>query len=836
MYDGPSNCDEENAHREVLNAINECEKYVAMGIPWLINYAKVKFRGNHVLTALYNKISNKIDNLLECYGKVPQGLYSKAINMCTLAEALILYTMEKSGIKNTPRQLNDEERRILEQFEKFRILGCYGQNEETCIRRLINYIIADRENICKVISEFLERIFTEFKFILERDLSQELAREIEGTPQLVYAVADIYRGYFDLVSKAITRLLREHPLWIRRLFADYTYVILDSLETRQKIVGEINRVKSEGRDITKRLLELSDKKTMVFERYREDYARIYEEIERLRSENEELKSKIRELMGKIESYEEELKAKESVLKELGEKYSREKEVLAAIRSELGNLENTIMRLRSEKDRYKRLYEDAKTRIMELESIKMEVENALKGIGKKRLISLGAAKSWELRFIAKIMAKTNPPLKLYDPFKDEEIEIKKWSEELESYMDREAKGPKGWRAKFIYKVWRAFPPSRVPRIVVEALTFVRTKRYKEKGYDLEPATLHEVSDIVWRALEEARSSGHIHILIIASPTGFTNEAIEFISGEPGKAFISDRLVVALYDPVENKIYLNKHDPLTMRFLREILEPYTEPEKVAKIARALEEIKGIECPIPICSKIISFSYAMEKLKATFSERNISVDEASVEQAFNYLRDRNLAKVLYLGEPILCLTKDVGVHEIRVKETYETRDNTVKDVIRTVGSMTSFSTMLAGVKPPYTTVFTLVSSFLALNLERVKKVLKSPTLDDIINERLTTLYTLCLERSKVKTSKVAEIYDERISVEAEHVKTLIVAKEILKLFKIKYPDIAGKLEEFLTNPDNISNMVRVLKEIEKKRKISVEELTRRIHRVLKEAIEAL
>jgi len=116
---------------------------------------------------------------------------------------------------------------------------------------------------------------------------------------------------------------------------------------------------------------------------------------------------------------------------------------------------------------------------------------------------------------------------------------------------------------------------------------RVKRYADPGYDWDPLTLDDVTDILAETRDQARSAGTVTILCLASPTGFERRVRDFIDSEEfHRNFISKYLSVLLLDMETGDLAFNPADETAQAF-SEICRLEIDSEKEAKVRRNVEE---------------------------------------------------------------------------------------------------------------------------------------------------------------------------------------------------------------------------------------------------------
>lgn len=104
------------------------------------------------------------------------------------------------------------------------------------------------------------------------------------------------------------------------------------------------------------------------------------------------------------------------------------------------------------------------------------------------------------------------------------------------------------------------------VVVEVVNLARVERFVADGCDTEPLTQMELEFFLNAAAVRAAAADAWHLLILASPTGWTAEARDFATGQGPRPFRDRALSVILYEAAEGRF---PFDPLdeNLRRLRD-----------------------------------------------------------------------------------------------------------------------------------------------------------------------------------------------------------------------------------------------------------------------------
>jgi len=96
------------------------------------------------------------------------------------------------------------------------------------------------------------------------------------------------------------------------------------------------------------------------------------------------------------------------------------------------------------------------------------------------------------------------------------------------------------------------------VLVEACNLARIERFAGDGADAEPLTQMELEGLLNTAARRAADAGAWHVLILASPTGWSPEARDFATGQGPRAFRDRCVSVVLYDAAEGRFLINSLD--------------------------------------------------------------------------------------------------------------------------------------------------------------------------------------------------------------------------------------------------------------------------------------
>ena len=214
--------------------------------------------------------------------------------------------------------------------------------------------------------------------------------------------------------------------------------------------------------------------------------------------------------------------------------------------------------------------------------------ALKGNGqgeRSRYVSAGEAKQYELTFIGRMERKIgDSPVIGGRAFYVEGIEENRGT--FAGYAGEAKKILPENRSLTIRLVEKRIL-GRKKQYVFDACYASRIERYADLGYDCDPLAPAAVTEMLARIQDQARSSGFVTVLCLASPTGFDRRVRNFIdSDEFHRNFISKYLSVLLLDVETGDLIFNPADETAQAF-SDICKLEIDSEKEAKVRRDVEK---------------------------------------------------------------------------------------------------------------------------------------------------------------------------------------------------------------------------------------------------------
>ena len=317
---------------------------------------------------------------------------------------------------------------------------------------------------------------------------------------------------------------------------------------------------------------------------------------------------------------------------------------------LGEIEERIERLREEMERLEReLAEGVGGRLREaiqaeLEALRREREaleaaraalelersrlrEKLEGGGHGRLVDMSSVEAAEVAVLEKVRFRLESGFKLYDPLRRREISGGKW------VLER-GEGEAGSFAVSLARLVRLGGLIfRRPVAAVEVATVYPPEVARGEASD-KPAGLSVVADLVRERLHR----DYYTVLIVVSPTGFTEAAKAFVEGGRMPPVASKLVTVYLVDPGEGKLYYNRADEAAARNA-ELAAPLLREEQVELAYRWLRSGEARR-------EALKASPVRPFLLASRVAERLGVPVEAVLEAFKRLEEEGKGRVVDSG----------------------------------------------------------------------------------------------------------------------------------------------------------------------------------------------
>lgn len=509
----------------------------------------------------------------QCLGPLTKEVYDFTLSMYHLA-LLKLSTALDDKLKGSV---------IEDEFVKF-ILRYYTQDEKNALRdldkfskldpdvikpdKLADIIVQGRGEIYKLIKEAVDKEYVDLSRVIKTWETQlKIRNHIARAFQNVY-----YRRFGNIIS-AVQILLNQQPGWIKRLFEEYEEALLESAEIRKRFEEEVRRVfesdKIKLEEALRRLEEENYRLQSVLEKITSEISLVEGESKRRDEELQAVKAKYENLIANYKKLLEDYNAKITEIENMKKALFEKEQELQKLRdsqetstAEKIALENEIMRLRN-------LIVDYEKRLQEYQILEVrlrELESTLKGEQGGNIVRRGEVEYLYEAVVgrARRLLETDEAI-IHDARTGERKQVKKWdSIERKTITLRIGESNLTIKSLIFTKLGGVIPFSRRRDIVIEYAMFTHFTDLDDIEIDTRPIDVSELSPFIKERAEEAENEKHYHVLVIISPTGFTNSLTSLVVGEksPWISATSRYLTLYLVDVIKGKTHFNRNDPVSV----------------------------------------------------------------------------------------------------------------------------------------------------------------------------------------------------------------------------------------------------------------------------------
>ena len=223
--------------------------------------------------------------------------------------------------------------------------------------------------------------------------------------------------------------------------------------------------------------------------------------------------------------------------------------------------------------------------------KGEIEDRLREIGEViagkplRLVTDEDAKLYELNYIARFDAKMHEfPIRIYNPIEDKNYRINSWGDGHVRMSAGSGGGLGPLNPRSVYAVearkYKVFG-EKVKKVVVEAVSFSHLDEHKEYGFDTRRVGLSEFLSILGGSIPDAEDGQYLHVVGVASPTGWDERVVSEIQSEEfAHNYVSRFVSVCLVDSVTGEVFYNPADERIAAFV-EFFRPEFDRERVERV---------------------------------------------------------------------------------------------------------------------------------------------------------------------------------------------------------------------------------------------------------------
>ena len=535
---------------------------------------------------LWNQIAGNQDTFeSEFIMNLPRDIMLNSRSKFALAGLLLAAAAHSNSEEDAlATRYNTKELALVENFEKFSVFDILSTDE--IVERIFR-----RADIYELVRDFYEGQYADLDSLLD---DPKIQRDLK------YAFKFRYKTRLSKIAEGVQAYVGKYgPI-----------IVVDQIE--QKVWKDIKQSEEERKAIADSLRKRMDEVASKL--------RSFDDVER---ESDLFRDRLREVEQTMLTGTEpqNIGGLESEKDRLMESYlGFEKELASLIdttadkQRELEIREADLEKARKE---YEQLTQEDKQRLVEnelkeIQALKGEIESEMKGLqdeksslqlkrdeisdrvrqisetyeGKSiRFVVKEDAKLSELNLIARFDTKMQTfPLKLYSPIEKKTYDIKSWKDgsHLKFAEDSSPDAPSNARSRYMIRERKhGFFGAHVNKVVIEAVSLNHLQEYEEYGFDTRRANLSEFLALISRFIDSAEIGSYLHILGIASPTGWDERVKEAItSTDFARNYVSRFVSICLIDSASGDVLHNAADDRITGFI-DFFRPQFDKERVESI---------------------------------------------------------------------------------------------------------------------------------------------------------------------------------------------------------------------------------------------------------------
>lgn len=177
-----------------------------------------------------------------------------------------------------------------------------------------------------------------------------------------------------------------------------------------------------------------------------------------------------------------------------------------------------------------------------------------------------------------------PVKIFSPIENKTFTVKHWDRDSRlrrSEAPIDATTPSNESSRYIIaeKRFKLFG-EEIPKVIIEAVSFGHLEEFKEYGFDARSANLGELLGILATRINNAELGNYLHIIGIASPTGWDQKVADEISSDTfARNYVSRNVSVCLVDSITGEVFHNPQDKRIAGFI-DHFQPEFNREKLQR----------------------------------------------------------------------------------------------------------------------------------------------------------------------------------------------------------------------------------------------------------------
>ena len=449
---------------------------------------------------------------------------------------------------------------------------------------------------------------------------------------LALALNERYKRRRKKIEEAVIQYIKKRPLTI--FISEIENAIAKALEARRER-EEAEKLAARFEEELERIEALAE--PAAGGESEEELEAVEEALTKARN--------LKDIVARLEKIRGIIAQKEKELRVLAERYKNAEAAEEVLRAEAAQLRSQLEAVTGKLREYEELVRSLEAERDVLKERLEQLKESIEGRGEGNLVSAAEASALEESLVQRVLRKASDEVWIYDPRRGERVRVV-WDKKA-FYHAADSGRPRGEGVQ-LYST-RGVIRKRLD-LVLDAATLVHLEAYREKGFDNKPVGLGELLDHLEPRLRRASEDNYYSLIIVSSPTGFTEKAIQYITGGmiPGLAPAS--ATVYLVDPIRGELYYNGDDPAATAN-KSFAEPWLDEEKIGRALRYLKSQEAMEKAVKN-SPVSPFLLSEEVAEAT------GLDLETVRRAFYELEKSGTGRVVVVEETTAFIFKRIGV----------------------------------------------------------------------------------------------------------------------------------------------------------------------------------
>ncbi|CAD6493171.1 MAG: hypothetical protein DIAAKJNI_00446 [Candidatus Argoarchaeum ethanivorans] len=553
----------------------------------VMRYDLERLKRTHVKkrTELCTKIAEDLERFeTECI-TMPVDIYNDAASRFALAK-LLLATSSWVNREDNPMTsgFGENELKLVRDFERYHIFDILTIDEA------VEKIARKKEGLYELITDYYELGYVNLDTLLDdpsimKDLKiafknryMNVQHKIE---KITFGCIERY-GLSWLKSGILVKVAESEAM--RERVIEEGEKKMQELESR---LVEFESIDDENLTLTNRIAQLEGellKESMEKDGSKRTLESLSAERDRLLKRFSAIDKVWADQLEAIEARRQEIEAQEKELQVRMEKEREEDRKLLA--NELKELDNLKMGLAEKENALNSEKKATKLKRDEIEDRLKEIGDVIAG-KPLRLVTAEDARLYELNYIARFDTKMHEfSIRIHNPIEDRNYKINSWGEghvRMSTGSSGDL-GPLNLRSVYTVdaKKYRVFG-EKAKKVVIEAVSFSHLDEHREYGFDTRRVSLSEFLTLLGGTIPDAEIGQYLHVIGIASPTGWDERVIsEIQSKEFAHNYVSRFISVCLVDSITGEVFYNPADERIASFA-EFFKPEFDQERVEKVER-------------------------------------------------------------------------------------------------------------------------------------------------------------------------------------------------------------------------------------------------------------